>query len=117
MFSIFLFLFVFAGHFSALADYPLHNDRPVLKEDNTPELKIYPNPVETGRITLEIKNGKIDEIRLIDIAGKEIIVRKINFGVSKYQLQLDEIPSGIYFVRIKTSKSKIIVKKLAVASH
>lgn len=89
-----------------------HN-RPV--QENRIELKIYPNPTETGRITLEMNSDEINEISVVDIGGKEVISRKITVGTPKYQLPLDNIPNGIYFVRVKTSENKIVVKKLVVS--
>lgn len=95
----------------------LDQNKPSLGQENRFELKIYPNPTETGRITLEMNTGEISEISLVNIAGKEIITRKIEFGTPKYLLSLDEVPSGIYFVRVKTTENKMVVKKLVVSSR
>ena len=117
IFSILLFFAVAIWNISQAADTPFNGTQPALKKDNGIELKIYPNPVETGKVTLEMKSGEINEIRLIDIAGKEVITRKILSGSAKYQLQLNEVPNGIYFVRIKTSENQIVVRKLVVTSR
>lgn len=81
------------------------------------ELKIYPNPTETGRITLEMAGNDMDEIRLVNIAGKEILVRKPEPGTSKYRLVLEGVPNGIYFVRVHTTGKKVVVKKLIVSGR
>lgn len=81
------------------------------------ELKIYPNPTETGRVTLEMNTGEIAEIRLINIAGKEVIYKKMDFGTTKHVLSLEQVPSGIYFIRVKSVENKNIVKKLIVSSN
>ncbi len=81
------------------------------------ELRVYPNPTQTGQVTLEMNTGEISEIRLINIAGKEVIYRKMDFGAPKYVLSLDNLPNGIYFVRIKSVENKTVVKKLVVSSH
>lgn len=80
------------------------------------ELIIYPNPCKTGLVTIETEYNNIAEIYLISIAGKKVIQRKTENGDSKYQLKIDKIPNGIYFMRIKTSGNKVIVKKLVVSS-
>ena len=99
------------GHF-------LFDQKPSVQgEANTFELKIYPNPTETGRITLEMNTGEISEIRLVNITGKEIVTRKIEFGTPKYLLSLEEVPNGIYFVQVKTTENKVVVKKLVVSSR
>jgi pyrrolidone-carboxylate peptidase len=111
------FGFTFAGFSENPSDSVVDQiqDRPVQK--NRFELKIYPNPTETGRITLEMNTGEINEIRLVDIAGKEVITRKIDSGTPKYLLPLDNIPNGIYFIRVKTSENKVVVKKLIVSAR
>ncbi len=117
IFSILFMLTVVTGSFSRAADNSFFGDQPALKKDNGIELNIYPNPVESRRVTLELKSGEINEIRLIDIAGKEVIARKIISGTPKYQLQLNDVPNGIYFVRIKTSEDQSVVRKLVVTSR
>lgn len=112
-----IFVFALSG-FSLQPDgnFPVQN-QPLSAQENRFELKIYPNPTETGRITLEMNNGEIAEIRLIDIAGKEVVTKKMEFTTPKYLLKLEEIPNGIYFVRVKTTENKVVVKKLVVSSR
>jgi hypothetical protein len=86
-------------------------------DSNQYELRIYPNPTETGRVTLEMNSGEISEIRLINITGKEIISRIMESGTSKYLLSLENVPSGIYFVRVKNTDNKVVVRKLVVSSN
>lgn len=79
------------------------------------ELKIYPNPVKSGPVKLEMTNGKILEIHIIDIRGKKILVKKPEQAVPISEISLDEVPDGIYIVRVKTKENKLIVKKLIVS--
>lgn len=107
--------------FTAFAGVPGYFDGwqndPVRIDSTQNELKVYPNPAETGKVTLEMNTGEISEVRLINIAGKEVVYRKMDFGTSKYELPLENIPSGIYFVRVKSFENKSIVKKLVVSSR
>jgi hypothetical protein len=84
-------------------------------ENDRKELRIYPNPAQVKQITLDFQNSEMMEIRLINIAGKELITKNMDFGTSTYTLQLDEVPNGIYFVRVKTTENRIVVKKLVVS--
>ncbi|MDD4108310.1 MAG: T9SS type A sorting domain-containing protein [Prolixibacteraceae bacterium] len=81
------------------------------------EVKVYPNPAESGRVTIDMNNYELFEIRMIDIGGKEILLKKIAPGTSKTVLTINEIPNGIYFIKIKTTENKIYVKKLVVSSN
>ncbi len=109
--------FILAGFAVRPGNISWDQDTSDLNENNRYELNIYPNPVETGKVTLEMNSGEISEIRLIDIAGKEVLQRKVEFGNSKYLLPLNEIRNGIYFVRVKTSENKVVVKKLVVSTR
>jgi len=81
------------------------------------EVNVYPNPVETGRVSIEMNHYELLEIRLIDIGGKEIKQKKISPGTSRTVLTVNEIPNGIYFIRIKTTDNKVYVKKLVLSSN
>jgi hypothetical protein len=116
-----LLLIIFSSFISAVfAGYPGY---PGFQSTNDPgdssqyELRIYPNPTETGRVTLEMNTGEISEIRLINITGKEVVSRKMEFGTPKYLLTLENIPNGIYFVRVKNTENKVVVRKLIVSSN
>ncbi len=114
---IILSFFTFSGFANGPVNFLFDQKPSVSYETSQFELKIYPNPTETGRITLEMNTGEISEIRLVNIAGKEILTRKVEFGTPRYQLSLEDIPNGIYFVRVKTTEHKVVVKKLVVSSR
>jgi hypothetical protein len=112
-----LLYIIFSLGLAAMAHNPLRDSVGIESRPNDHELRIYPNPAEHGRVNLEIINDEIKEIRLIDIAGKEVISRKTEFGISKSRLDLHEIPNGIYLIRVTTMKNKIFVKKLIVSTQ
>ncbi len=112
-----IFLSVILSGFAFEPSYPSFYQNPTIENAPVQELKVYPNPVDNKRVTLEVSSDEIAEIRLVNIMGKELIARNLDFPVSKYLLTLENIPNGIYFVRVKTSKNKIVVKKLVVSSR
>jgi len=79
--------------------------------DITPsQFIIYPNP--TSR-ELKIKNGKlpIEEIRIFDIYGRKL--QSHIFSMSKeITIDISELPSGIYFVKISTKAGEVARKVL-----
>jgi hypothetical protein len=111
LFSVFIFLSFSASQVKG--NWPQHDVKPL--ESN--ELKVYPNPTENGRVTLELNNGLISEIRLINIAGKEAAFQKMDFETPKYTMELVNVPNGIYFIRVKTTDQKVVVKKLVVSGR
>ncbi len=81
------------------------------------ELKIYPNPCKDSKVTIEFTSKQIAEIRLINIAGKEVLQRSFAYPENKKQIELDGIPNGIYLVRIKTDDQKLVTKKLMISKN
>ncbi len=81
------------------------------------EQKIYPNPCKAGKITVESIDSEIDEISITNIAGKQVLLKKFPIPENKKQLDLTEIPDGIYLVKIKTNDKKQVVKKLIVSKE
>jgi hypothetical protein len=81
------------------------------------ELRVYPNPSTDGNVTIELNNQEITEIRLTNITGKEVFLKKFQFAENKKQIQFNDIPNGLYILRIKTSDQKQFMKKLMLAKN
>ena len=87
------------------------------KEDLDSQLKIYPNPCKQEKLTLEFNNQEIDELRITNIAGKEVLVKIFDYPENKKQIEIPDIANGIYLLRVKTVDNKSVVKKLIVAKE
>ncbi len=81
------------------------------------ELRVYPNPSTDGKVTIELNNQEITEIRLTNITGKEVFLKKFQFAENKKQIQFNDIPNGLYILRIKTSDQKQVMKKLMLSKN
>jgi len=90
-----------------------------LSDENNPslELRVYPNPSTDGKVTIELNNQEITEIRLTNITGKEVFLKKFQFAENKKQIQFNDIPNGLYILRIKTSDQKQVMKKLMLSKN
>lgn len=86
-------------------------------EENTEksDLKIYPNPCLNKKVTIEFYNELITEIKLTNIAGKTVLFNKTEIPSEKVNLQLNNVPNGMYLVQIKSESGKIKVSKLLVS--
>ncbi|RYY57706.1 MAG: T9SS type A sorting domain-containing protein, partial [Chitinophagaceae bacterium] len=77
-------------------------------------ISLAPNPF-AGRLSLRYRAASAEKvsIELIDVSGR--VVKKANVsataGDNTFYLQGSELPSGIYFVRIKAG-SVVITEKL-----
>jgi hypothetical protein len=81
------------------------------------DLNIYPNPLIAKKVTVELANGQMSEIRLINITGKVVLIKRFDFGEKKYPLEIEDAPKGIYLVHVKTIDNKIVVKKLLISGN
>lgn len=117
--KIILYLFISAFSMAGFAQNSSNNssgwNSAFQKEDLDSQLKIYPNPCKQEKLTLEFNNLEIDELRITNIAGKEVLVKKFEFPENKKQIELTNIANGIYLLRVKTADDKSVVKKLIVA--
>lgn len=103
---------VFSGNSPGLI-----NNSTIEAEKNQTELKIYPNPCKDKKVTVEFNTGLLSEIRLINITGKEVFLKRIEIPVTRLQLELTNVPNGIYMVQVKTTNNRTVVKKLLVAGY
>jgi hypothetical protein len=103
---------VFSGNSAVL-----NNNFTVETEKNQPELKIFPNPSKDKKVTVELNTDLLSEIRLINITGKEVFIKRIEIPVNRQQLELSNVPNGIYMVQVKTIDNRIVVKKLLITGY
>ncbi len=80
-----------------------------INEIDKPTIKIYPNPVKNLFRIENIKNIEIESISLTNING-QIIKR---FDSRKTQLDISEITSGLYFLKI-SYKNGELTKKIMI---
>jgi hypothetical protein len=72
-----------------------------LQKDYRP--KVYPNPA-SEYITLKTdRNMAIEEIKILDLSGKEVLIlSKTDNSSDQVSLNIANLKKGIYFIRIKT---------------
>ncbi len=105
----FLYLPVFSQN-----SWGISND---IEEEENVSLKVYPNPCKTDKVTIDFGDNEIKEIRLCNITGKQVLLKKYYAPEHKIQLKLDELPNGIYLIQVKSDLKKPTVKKLVVSKN
>jgi hypothetical protein len=79
----------------------------VTKSDD--EVVIYPNPAKANVNVIFDASMGVKNIAIYNLIGKAVSVYKVNGNSAK--LDLTEIPSGIYFVRLINSQGKIVATR------
>ena len=92
---------------------PVPGDQPF----NQLEVKIFPNPVQDKRFTVETGSHFIREIKLTNIAGIVVFQKKFQMQVQKHQVVLDNIPNGIYLLKITSDGNLSKTSKLLVRNQ
>jgi uncharacterized protein YjdB len=70
------------------------------------EIVIYPNPTR-GELRMENGEWKMENVEIFDVLGK-----KQQLSIVNCQLSIEHLPTGIYFIRIKTTTGDIITRKI-----
>jgi hypothetical protein len=78
---------------------------------NEPSFRIFPNPASS--VVFMESSTEIEDIRIVQLNGK-CVFSKANLTVFSTKLDLSELPSGVYFVRLKTKNRQIFHSKLVI---
>ncbi|MFW5895748.1 MAG: T9SS type A sorting domain-containing protein [archaeon] len=78
-----------------------------IRNQNIQGIKIYPNPTN-GNVYLNSKDYKIDQLKILDITGKKVIIRR-NLD-KRTKIDISHLDNGIYLIQIKTDEGSTIRK-------
>ena len=76
-----------------------------------PSVKVYPNPAP-GAFYIE-STSMIQQVEVFDLLS-QLIYQNLNVGRSKFECDVVYLPSGVYFIKIKTASNNIEVHPLIV---
>jgi hypothetical protein len=81
------------------------------------EMTVFPNPArDFAKITFELKESNNLNIRIVDIAGREVQIfenQSLSVGKNELDIDLTDLKSGNYFVQLVSNKG-VMTKKLNV---
>jgi hypothetical protein len=81
------------------------------------DVVISPNPVHNNWFAVELSSGYIREIRILNITGTEVYLRRPDSRVSKFQVYTGKVPDGIYFLKITNSDQISKTYKLMILNQ
>ncbi|MEZ4850174.1 MAG: T9SS type A sorting domain-containing protein [Bacteroidia bacterium] len=74
--------------------------------EENPTVLVYPNPT-TNYVNVEF-DGDYDQLTLIDSRGRIISQRKLEAGETLVKLNLEELPEGVYMIRLAGQAGSLI---------
>ena len=90
----------------------------VMMTQATGSISVYPNPVTTGQVNLQLNNQEagVYSIRLITPIGQVVLAKKINHTGGNYTEKIDwdyQMPRGIYQLEVNSEKGDTKIIRIA----
>lgn len=121
MWRFLFFVIIISGSFSGRSNdfYSVKTEKEKLPRngDFYTQVRVYPNPCTDKILNVELFSEEIAELKITNIAGKEVFSLKNKVSLSHQKINLENIPNGIYLINLKTKKNNVIIKKLVVSSN
>lgn len=76
------------------------------------DLQVYPNPA-TEKLLVSWQQASVNQLQLVDLTGRVVLSERINPMQSTSTLTLNEVPAGIYFLRLSVS-GEVATRKVVV---
>ena len=73
-------------------------------------IKVYPNPANSSLFIENENQSKLDGISIYNALGEQVFQQKLADTQRLYQMDICEIPSGIYFLQLHNEDSKKTLK-------
>jgi len=73
-------------------------------------ITVYPNPT-TGELYIQSSKFKVQSVEVYDVYGRKQKSRKAEEQKGKWNMDISDLPNGIYFVKIYTEDG-VVVKKV-----
>ena len=80
--------------------------------NNIAGFQAYPNPVRNGRLTIATSGLGEKEVTIFNVLGKQVFRQK--FKGNKKLLDLSDINSGIYIMKVLEEEKNTVTKKLII---
>jgi len=92
----------------------LGGDPPPPKEEEMEqqEIRVFPNPMQNGQLTIEMLDMGTYSVGIFDLNGR--IVNRFKFSGIDYKFINENISSGIYIIEIRENEEVLLQKKLVI---
>ena len=85
---------------------------PEPEEEAPLQIQVYPNPIQNGELTIEMKEEGSYTVRIFDLQGRKVDHLKF-FGI-QHQLICNKLTGGMYIFEIQDSEELIFKRKIVI---
>ena len=78
-------------------------------------IQVYPNPANDKVNVSFSADEKVNEIVVCDVQGRELLKQKIQLQNSSIEIDIKDLPSGLYFLQLRNEKGMVATTKFAVS--
>ena len=98
-----------------LDDLNLSSTTSLVQDINDSEvINVYPQPaIDNLNIDIKLSNNDVNRLDIYDIQGKVLLSTVVNQNSNSINLDVSELNSGIYFVKVQ-SKNNLYTKKVQI---
>lgn len=89
----------------------LFDEIEIVKEEEESIFETYPNPTP-GPLTIRWYKNNITDIKLFNLIGKELRNYKINKSETSIEINISNVPIGIYVIHFMTNQGEVISRKI-----
>ena len=77
---------------------------------NNSMVSAFPNP-SNGNVSIRsnVGSGQLNSIRMFDVTGRQVVAQS-GLNTASYQINRNDLPSGIYLVQYVTEKGRGTIK-------
>ena len=76
------------------------------------EIKVYPNPTQNDKLSIEMKEDAVYSVRLFNLQGKK--VDHLKFEGTEYLYNCENISEGIYILEIQNKEEVLVKAKIMI---
>ncbi|MBI1185385.1 T9SS type A sorting domain-containing protein [bacterium] len=84
-------------------------------EDISNDVKIYPNPVTNGKLTLKFgSNTSVHDYQIFDLSGKMLINQHIETSAESLVIDVSKLEKGVYLLSVNSQSGAILRQQVVI---
>lgn len=101
------------GGCSVISDTFLYQLTELSEKPEWGEIEVFPNPTNTFlTISFSRSTPKYGELQILDLWGRVVQTETLAYGTEEFQLTMEALPAGIYFIKVMDGQVPIWIEKV-----